>query len=319
MAAIALEIHSRSRVLDGRPFGAVGPYEKIAGVLLGSGSTTAHAVIIAKARAIPTIVGLNKEDRIDRIADGDHVIMDGERGEIVVRGNLVMPGYYKNPEATAEVSTFGWHHTGDVGKFDKDGYLYIHDRIKDMIVTGGENVYSAEVENALSKHPAVGASAVIGIPSEQWGESVHAVVVCKPGQAVAAADLRDGDSLRLGNSIYRFLAGGSVEAAYHEEIHRLAVTDPLTGTWNRRHGEELFTADLVEARMAAMQAQVEPHFLFNTLASIDHLIETDPPRASIMQKNLIALLRASMPTMREANSNGAPRDLAREMAAFKPE
>jgi sensor histidine kinase YesM len=75
---------------------------------------------------------------------------------------------------------------------------------------------------------------------------------------------------------------------------------------------------VVEARMAAMQAQVEPHFLFNTLASIDHLIETDPPRASQMQKNLIALLRASMPTMREANANGAVRDLGRELAVIRP-
>jgi signal transduction histidine kinase len=82
-------------------------------------------------------------------------------------------------------------------------------------------------------------------------------------------------------------------------------------------GEQL-KRQVVEARMAAMQAQVEPHFLFNTLASIDHLIETDPPRASIMQKNLIALLRASMPTMREASSNGAPRDLGREMAVIRP-
>jgi sensor histidine kinase YesM len=81
---------------------------------------------------------------------------------------------------------------------------------------------------------------------------------------------------------------------------------------------EQLKRQVVEARMAAMQAQVEPHFLFNTLASIDHLIETDPPRASQMQKNLIALLRASMPTMREAASNGAPRDLGREMAMIRP-
>jgi sensor histidine kinase YesM len=81
---------------------------------------------------------------------------------------------------------------------------------------------------------------------------------------------------------------------------------------------EQLKRQVVEARMAAMQAQVEPHFLFNTLASIDHLIETDPPRASQMQKNLIALLRASMPTMREANSHGSPRDLAREMAMIRP-
>jgi acyl-CoA synthetase (AMP-forming)/AMP-acid ligase II len=113
----------------------------------------------------------------------------GTVGEVAVRGPNVMLGYWNKPEQTAAAVRDGWMHTGDGGRMDEDGYLYIVDRMKDMIVSGGENVYSAEVENALSQHPAVAASAVIGIPSDQWGEAVHAVVVLKPGASVAADDL----------------------------------------------------------------------------------------------------------------------------------
>ena len=112
-----------------------------------------------------------------------------ERGEIVVRSSLVMAGYYKDPEATAQASRHGWHHTGDVGYLDDEGYLFIVDRLKDMIITGGFNVYSAEVEQALMQHPAVRDCAVIGLPDEKWGERVEAVVELKPGADVAAPDL----------------------------------------------------------------------------------------------------------------------------------
>jgi acyl-CoA synthetase (AMP-forming)/AMP-acid ligase II len=108
----------------------------------------------------------------------------GERGEIVVKSSLVMAGYYKDAEATAQASRFGWHHTGDVGYLDDEGYLFIVDRLKDMIITGGFNVYSAEVEQALMQHPAVRDCAVIGLPDEKWGERVEAVVELKPGEAV---------------------------------------------------------------------------------------------------------------------------------------
>jgi acyl-CoA synthetase (AMP-forming)/AMP-acid ligase II len=104
-------------------------------------------------------------------------------GEVAARGPGVMQGYWGKPELTAEVLRDGWMHTGDGGYLDKDGFLYIVDRVKDMIVSGGENVYSAEVENAISRHPAVAACAVIGIPDQRWGEAVHAVVVCRPGAA----------------------------------------------------------------------------------------------------------------------------------------
>jgi len=113
----------------------------------------------------------------------------GQIGEICVRGPMVMQGYWKQPELTADALRGGYMHTGDAGYFDEDGFLFIVDRLKDMIVSGGENVYSAEVEDALYSHPAVQECAVIGIPSEQWGEAVHAVVVLKAGQSVSEADL----------------------------------------------------------------------------------------------------------------------------------
>jgi fatty-acyl-CoA synthase len=122
------------------------------------------------------------------IMDGTGALLPaGERGEIVVRGSLVMRGYYKNPRATAEAGAHGWHHTGDIGYLDEDNYLFIVDRARDMIITGGYNVYSAEVEQALMHHPDVYEAAVIGLPDEKWGEQVTAVVQAAPGHEVDAA------------------------------------------------------------------------------------------------------------------------------------
>ncbi|OKO72020.1 long-chain fatty acid--CoA ligase [Bradyrhizobium sp. AS23.2] len=124
------------------------------------------------------------------IMDGDgNLLPTGSRGEIVVRGSLVMEGYYRNPEATAEVSAHGWHHTGDIGYIDGDGYLYIVDRAKDMIITGGFNVYSIEVENALRAHEAVQDCAVIGLPDPKWGERIVAVVQPRTGHRINPAAL----------------------------------------------------------------------------------------------------------------------------------
>jgi acyl-CoA synthetase (AMP-forming)/AMP-acid ligase II len=95
-----------------------------------------------------------------------------------------MAGYYRNPEATAEASAHGWHHTGDIGFLDDDGYLYIVDRAKDMVISGGFNVYSAEVEQALMAHDAVRDCAVIGLPDEKWGERVTAVVQAQSGAEI---------------------------------------------------------------------------------------------------------------------------------------
>ncbi|MFK4087733.1 long-chain fatty acid--CoA ligase [Kribbella sp. NPDC020789] len=112
-------------------------------------------------------------------------------GEITVRGDHVMVGYWDKPAETAVALRDGWLYTGDAGYLDDHGYLYVVDRLKDMIVTGGENVYSAEVENAVARHPAVAQCAVIGVPDPDWGERVHAVVVPQPGEAPTLADLRD--------------------------------------------------------------------------------------------------------------------------------
>lgn len=104
----------------------------------------------------------------------------GEVGQIAARGPMTMLGYWNKPEATAETIRDGWLLTGDVGYMDDEGFIFLMDRLKDMIISGGENVYSAEVENALGQHPAVATSAVIGIPSDQWGEQVHAIIILKP-------------------------------------------------------------------------------------------------------------------------------------------
>lgn len=125
------------------------------------------------------------EVRIVDPASGNDCPM-GVVGEIAVRGPGVMLGYWNKPEETAKALRDGWMHTGDAGYFDADGYLFITDRIKDMIICGGENVYSTEVENAILTHPAVQFCAVIGIPDEKWGEAVHAVIVVRPGHELYA-------------------------------------------------------------------------------------------------------------------------------------
>jgi fatty-acyl-CoA synthase len=131
--------------------------------------------------------------------DEGHLLGRGERGEIVVRGSLVMAGYYKNPQASAEAARYGWHHTGDIGYLDADNFLFIVDRAKDMIITGGFNVYSAEVEQVLLAHPAVQDCAVIGLPDEKWGERVTAVLQPRPGRTVTADEVQAFVKERLGS------------------------------------------------------------------------------------------------------------------------
>lgn len=122
-------------------------------------------------------------------ADGE-VLPSGAVGEICVRGGHVMLGYWNKPEETAAAIRDGWMHTGDLGYLDPEGFLFVVDRLKDMIITGGENVYSAEVESALSLHPSVLACAVIGVPDDEWGERVHACVVLAEGSAPTVEELR---------------------------------------------------------------------------------------------------------------------------------
>lgn len=133
-----------------------------------------------------------------RIVDSDdRPVPVGTVGEIHVRGATVMKGYWRQPELTAQALRGGWMRTGDAGRLEADGYLYIVDRLKDMVVTGGENVYCSEVENAIASHPAVAECAVFGIPDERWGEAVHAVVVPRPGQALCAIDVQEHCRTRI--------------------------------------------------------------------------------------------------------------------------
>jgi len=125
-----------------------------------------------------------------RLVDADDRDVEaGEVGEIAIRGHNVMKGYYKRPEATAEAMRHGWFHTGDMGRRDEDGYLYIVDRVKDMIIRGGFNVYPREIEEVLMTHPAVSLAAVIGVPHERHGEEVKAFVIVKNGATITEAEL----------------------------------------------------------------------------------------------------------------------------------
>ncbi len=126
-----------------------------------------------------------------RLVDAENnPVAPGERGEICVRGPQVMAGYWHNREATdAVIDAGGWFHTGDIGQADQDGYVYVVDRLKDMVITGGENVYPAEVEAVLYHHPAIAEVAVLGTPHEQWGEAVTAVVALNPGAALTLEEL----------------------------------------------------------------------------------------------------------------------------------
>ncbi|MDV8077347.1 long-chain-fatty-acid--CoA ligase [Rhodococcus sp. IEGM 1370] len=128
---------------------------------------------------------------IQILGPDDEQLATGSVGEICVRGGHVMLGYWNKPDETAAAVRDGWMHTGDVGYLDADGFLFVVDRLKDMIITGGENVYSAEVESALSLHPSVLACAVIGVPDGEWGERVHACVVLAEGFSPDVEELRD--------------------------------------------------------------------------------------------------------------------------------
>ncbi|HVC31641.1 MAG TPA: long-chain-fatty-acid--CoA ligase [Steroidobacteraceae bacterium] len=129
---------------------------------------------------------------------GDEV-RPGEVGEILIKGPNVMLGYWKRPDATAEALRGGWMHSGDAATVDDAGYIYIVDRLKDMIISGGENIYSTEVEDVLYRHPAVLECAVIGVPDEQWGERVHAIVALRPGQTATAEDLIEFSRTQIGH------------------------------------------------------------------------------------------------------------------------
>jgi acyl-CoA synthetase (AMP-forming)/AMP-acid ligase II len=155
-------------------------------------SAVAHAALLAAGDARIGSAGTIRTDVEVRIVDADdREVPVGQTGEVVVRGDVVMPGYWNNPEATAETLRNGWLHTGDIGLFDDQGYLYLLDRAKDVIISGGNNIYPREVEEIIVNHPAVATAVVLGIPHEYWGEAVHAVVVREPGASVSEAEIID--------------------------------------------------------------------------------------------------------------------------------
>ena len=124
-------------------------------------------------------------------------VPSGEIGEIVYRGGSLMAGYWRRPEDTAVVMRDGWFHTGDAGNVDPDGFFYIRDRIKDMIISGGENIYPAELESVLAGHPEVADVAIIGVPDERWGETVKAIVVSLPDSGLTEEALIEWSRSRL--------------------------------------------------------------------------------------------------------------------------
>ncbi len=145
---------------------------------------------IIKARQGVELITSGETTVVDE--NGAEVPRDGETvGEIVVRGNVVMAGYYNDPEATVQAMREGWFHTGDAAVIHPDGYIEIRDRLKDVIISGGENISSVEVEGVLLRHPAVQEVAIVGLPDERWGESPHAFVVLKNGAVASADELRE--------------------------------------------------------------------------------------------------------------------------------
>ncbi|MCZ2112769.1 MAG: long-chain fatty acid--CoA ligase [Anaerolineae bacterium] len=138
----------------------------------------------------PGSIGLPVWGVQTRIVDPlDNDVTPGEVGELILKGHNVMKGYYKRPETTAEAMRGGWFHTGDLARADEDGFIYITDRVKDMIIRGGFNVYPREIEEVMLTHPAVSLAAVVGVPHDRHGEEIKAYVILKPGQTVEEADL----------------------------------------------------------------------------------------------------------------------------------
>ena len=151
-------------------------------------SLSATELGVVKARTGVEMIGAGEMRVVD--TDGRDVPADGETlGEIIFRGNVIMKGYYNDPEATRKVMGDGWFHTGDAAVMHPDGYVEIRDRIKDVIISGGENISSIEVEGVLLRHPAVQEAAIVGLPHEKWGEAPFAYVVLKPDASASEAEL----------------------------------------------------------------------------------------------------------------------------------
>lgn len=154
----------------------------------------------------------------------------GEPGEVLIQGPNVTPGYWRDPEATRAAFSDGWFHSGDLAMLDEDGHLYVVDRVKDMYISGGENVYPAEVEAAIFEHPAVAEAAVLGVPDAKWGETGHAFLVLRPGANITAGELRD--FLRPSLATYKIPAHVEVVDELPKtgsgKIHKLALARRFT-------------------------------------------------------------------------------------------
>jgi long-chain acyl-CoA synthetase len=171
-------------------------FEERTGAIIteGYGLTEATALVTSHPMDRPRkpgSVGVPIRCEVRVVDEKDNDVPAGVVGEIVIRGKNVMKGYYNKPEATAETMRNGWLHTGDMGKYDADGYLYVVDRKHDLIITGGFNIYPAEIENVLYKHPAVAMATVIGIPDEIKGEIAKAYIVLKEGQSATEKEIID--------------------------------------------------------------------------------------------------------------------------------
>ena len=179
--------------------GGYGQTEAPAGIANLRPDEHMHFGAIANDERLSSVGRPNPLIRVEMMNDAGGILSRGQTGEICVRGDLVMKGYYKQPEKTAETIVNGWLHTGDIGHIDADGYLHITDRKKDMIITGGFNVYPSEVEQVIWSHPSVQDCAVIGVPDEKWGEAVKAVVELNPGHIVTAETIIALCKERLGS------------------------------------------------------------------------------------------------------------------------
>lgn len=153
-------------------------------------SAAAHARLLANGDPRIGSAGQTRTDvEAACVDENDQILPPGKPGEVVVRGEIVMPGYWNNAEATAETLRGGWLHTGDIGYFDEEGYLFLLDRAKDMVISGGNNIYPREVEEVLILHRDISECVVFGIPDSYWGEAVHAVIVKREGAALSEQDV----------------------------------------------------------------------------------------------------------------------------------
>jgi acyl-CoA synthetase (AMP-forming)/AMP-acid ligase II len=174
-----------------------GAGETTGGLVLLSSDDHKRALLEGRPELLASCGRAFGESRVELLGDDGEMVKTGEIGEICVRGPDVFAGYWREPELTCQALINGWLHTGDLARMDDEGYIFIVDRKKDMVVSGGFNVYPIEVEQVLYQHPAVQDACVIGVPDNHWGECVKAVVTLRPGHTLSAQELIDFCGLQL--------------------------------------------------------------------------------------------------------------------------